>query len=245
MTSVLVVLLIWEAVGRSGIVHISLFPPPSHVVRALTDMAKSGELARDAMASGKRAFLGILLGSITGVCVGMVTGRVKSVDYCISPIINLFRPLPPVALIPLVLVWFGIGEISKVVSISFAVFFPVWINTHLGSREIPKTFFWSAKTFRMNSMEVLRRIVFPGSLPFVIAGVRNGIAIAFVMVFVSELAGASSGIGYQIQVSHLAYRVDRMMAALVVLGGAGAATDCIVTRVAWFIFPWLKLSGQK
>src|SRR5439155_10912565 len=112
------------------------------------------------------------------------------------------RPLPPLAIITLVIVWFGIGEISKVFSIAFAVFFPVWINTHLGAREVPKTFIWSARTLGVKGVSILWKVIFPAAIPFVVAGLRTGVSLTFVMVFVSELAGASAGIGYKISVSY-------------------------------------------
>lgn len=243
--SIALFLLAWELISRSGMIHISLFPPPTKVLAAFGEMARSGELTRDIGASLWRAAVGFAIGSAAGIVLGLISGRIEWVDNYLSPLIQLFRPLPPVAIIPLVIVWFGIGEVSKVFSISFAVFFPVWINAYLGSRDIPRTFLWSAQTLKVQGLPVLWKVIFPASLPFIAAGLRGGIAVAFVMVFVSELAGASSGIGYQISVSHLAYRVDRMMAALVILALFGAAADLLLTRVLWRLFPWLKFPVQK
>jgi ABC-type nitrate/sulfonate/bicarbonate transport system permease component len=243
--SILLFLVAWEILARSQFIHISLFPPPTKVATAFLEMARSGELLRDVGASLWRAIVGFGIGSFFGICVGLISGRVPTVSNYLGPIIQLFRPLPPVAIIPLVIVWFGIGEPSKIFSISFAVFFPVWINTHLGVQQIPKTFIWGAHTLRVKPPALLWKVIFPASLPFVMAGLRTGIAIAFVMVFVSELTGASAGIGYQISVSHLAYRVDRMIAALILLGFFGAIADILLIRSLWFLFPWLKVPPQK
>jgi ABC-type nitrate/sulfonate/bicarbonate transport system permease component len=243
--SIVLFLLAWELIARAGIIHVSLFPPPTRVAAAFGEMARSGELTRDIRASLWRAAVGFLFGSAAGIFIGLITGRIEWISNYLSPLIQLFRPLPPVAIIPLVIVWFGIGEVSKVFSISFAVFFPTWINTHLGSRDVPQTFLWSAQTLRVKGARVLWKVIFPAALPFIAAGLRNGIAIAFVMVFVSELAGASAGIGYQISVSQLAYRVDRMMAALALLALFGAAADWLLTRILWWRFPWLRYPLQK
>jgi ABC-type nitrate/sulfonate/bicarbonate transport system permease component len=243
--SILGFLAVWEILARSGFVHVSLFPPPTRVFEAFVEMARSGELARDVRASLWRALIGFVLGSVVGVAIGILTGRVEMVNNYLDPLIQIFRPLPPVAIIPLVIIWFGIGEVSKVFSIAFAVFFPVWITAHLGARDVPKTFLWSASTLGVTGFGALWRVIFPAALPFVMAGLRTGVSLAFIMVFVSELAGASAGIGYQISVSYLAYRVDRMMAALVLLGLFGATGDILLTRLAWLVFPWLRLAGQK
>lgn len=240
--SIVALIAVWEYVSRLGFVHISLFPPPSHVLTALIDMARAGELQRDVSASIWRAFLGLFAGTFSGVVVGILTGRIAVLNAYLSPIIQLVRPLPPVSIIPLIITWLGITEFSKVFSISFAVFFPVWINTHIGASGVPRTFLWTAASLRLGRFQTLWKVVFPSAMPLILAGFRSGIAVAFVMVFVSELAGASSGIGYQIQISHLAYRVDRMMASLVVLGMMGALTDFALTRLVWLTFPWLKLT---
>lgn len=243
-TSIIVFLIIWEVTARAQLIHISLFPPPTKVAMAFVEMAWSGELQRDIPTSLLRAVVGLAMGSTLGIIIGIITARIKKVDNYLSPLIQLFRPLPPVAIIPLIIIWFGIGEISKLFSISFAVFFPVWINTYVGSREVPKTLIWSAHTLRVKGVAVLWKVILPSALPFIVVGVRVGIATAFIMVFVSELAGASAGIGYQISNSHLAYRADRMIAALIVLGVLGYLTDLVLTRSVKLMFPWLSLSEQ-
>jgi ABC-type nitrate/sulfonate/bicarbonate transport system permease component len=243
--SILGALLLWEIVSRSGLVPIALFPPPTQVAIAFGEMVRSGDLVRDLQASLWRAFLGFLLGSSLGITVGLATGRAAVFDHYISPLLQLIRPLPPVAIIPLVILWFGIGDVSKIFSIAFAVFFPVWINTHVGAQTVSRAFLWTAQTLRINKIRRIYRVILPAAFPLVLAGLRNGIAVAFVMVFVSELAGASVGIGYEISVSNLAYRVDRMIAALIVLGLLGALADFALTRILWFQFPWSKMIDKR
>jgi NitT/TauT family transport system permease protein/sulfonate transport system permease protein len=207
-------------------------------------MFHSGDLPRDVATSLLRALAGLALGSVVGIITGIITGKCEKADHYLTPLIQLFRPLPPVAIIPLVIVWLGIGEISKLFSISFAVFFPVWISTYLGARRVPEPLIWSAQSLKVKRVALLWKVILPGSLPFILTGIRTGVAIAFVMVFVSELAGASVGVGYQISVSHLAYRVDRMIAALTILGILGYFTDLALTAAAKRVFPWLKFSEQ-
>jgi ABC-type nitrate/sulfonate/bicarbonate transport system permease component len=241
---VLTFLLAWELVSRWGPVDKVLFPAPSQVVRALVEMAKSGDLWRDLEASFGRLIAGLALGVAAGLSVGLITGRINVVADLVSPVITMFRPLPPVAIIPLVIVWLGIGELAKIFSIGFAVFFPVWLNTHAGARQVPQKYLWSAATLTSSRSRIFLRIVFPASLPFVTAGIRLGISVAFVMVFVAELAGASSGIGYEIATSNLSYRIDRMMAGLVVLGTSGALVDFLFVQSVYRTCPWLRLTER-
>lgn len=235
----------WQAISMSGWIPPALFPPPDRVFRAGIEMTRSGELLHHLRASASRLTWGLFAGGFLGVAVGLLTGRLRLFRDTLSPLIQLFRPLPPVAIIPLVIVWFGIGEFAKVFSIAFAVFFPVWIGTHSGARQIPQRFLWSASTLTRSRVKLIRHVILPASLPFVVAGLRVGIAVAFVMVFVAELAGASEGIGYVISVSSLAYRIDRMMVGLVVLGAFGALVDLAFDRAMNKLCPWLKLAQAK
>lgn len=233
-------LAIWELISRSGFVSPGLFPPPSKVAVALWGMITAGTLFSDLRDSLWRILAGLFIGSAIGVVFGLLTGRIKFFATALSPIIQMLRPLPPVAIIPLVIVWFGIDDGAKIFSIAFAVFFPVWINTHLGAHQVPRAFLWGAKLLTKSSAKVFREVVFPAALPFTIAGIRTGIAVAFIMVFVSELAGASSGLGYRISITHLAYRIDEMIAALMVLGALGAIADQLFVLGTRKLFPWIK-----
>ncbi|MBI4170577.1 MAG: ABC transporter permease [Candidatus Aenigmarchaeota archaeon] len=239
----LVVLVVFlEIVARSGIVNITLFPPPTAWGLALLEMAKSGELGRDIATSLWRALAGLVIGSVLGILAGLATGRIKAIESSLSPIFNVVRSFPPVAIIPLVIVWLGIGEPAKLFSISFAVFFPVWISAHTGAHNVPQNYLHAAKILSCTAGRKFSKVIFPSALPFIVAGIRIGISMAFIMVFVSELAGASAGLGYQISVSHLAYRIDRMIAALVVLGILAAFTDLLFTSVVRKYFHWVKKS---
>jgi len=237
---VLIFLGVWEFTSRLWFAHSALFPPPSQVAQALVAWHQDGELWRDVSASYWRMLVGFLSGGAVGVGLGMLTGRSRRANVALGPVIQILRPLPPVAIIPLVIVWLGIGDTAKIFSTAFAVFFPVWINTHLGAAGVAAEYLWSAQLLERSKIRTALAVVLPATLPAVVAGFRTAIAIAFVMVYVTEIAGASAGIGYQISVSHLAYRIDRMMAALVVLAAAGALADLGFAGLVRLAFPWLE-----
>jgi ABC-type nitrate/sulfonate/bicarbonate transport system permease component len=242
---IIVFFFIWELVARLELVNPLLFPPPSAIWLALKEWWFSGELWRDVKASYWRMLAGFFIGGSLGVLLGMFTGRSKIIHRCFTPIIQFIRPLPPVAIIPLVIVWLGIGNAAKIFSISFAVFFPVWINTHLGAISIAPVYLWSARLLTKSRFKKFFQILIPATLPSIMAGLRTSIAIAFIMVYVSEIAGASQGVGYQISVSHLAYRIDKMMAALFVLALAGVIADFLFAKMMRFIFPWIEMNQNK
>ena len=237
--SILAFLFAWELVSRSGWISAALFPPPSAVAWALVDWAKSGDLIKDCIASLWRALAGLTIGVGIGTLVGITTGRIAILRNLVVPIVNLFRPVPPVAMIPLVIIWIGIGDGSKIASTAFACFFPMFTASFQGAVNIPDSFLWAAQSAGLSKAAILRRIVFPAALNVSVAGLRVSIAMAFVMVFVTELAGASQGIGYQISLMHLSYRIDRMMAALAVLAAVASLTDMLTVRFLEFAFPWI------
>ena len=237
---IVIFLLLWQFVSSREIINPNLFPPPTSVFNALVAWIQSGVLWTDVGASLWRMLTGFFIGSALGIIIGMLTGRLKSLNLTVVPLIQIFRPLPPVAIIPLIIVWLGIGDTAKIFSISFAVFFPVWINTHLGASNISKDYLRSASLLTPSRTKTFFSVLLPAALPSIIAGLRTGIPIAYVMVYVSEIAGASEGLGYRISVSHLAYRIDTMMAALFVLALAGALTDILFTFLIRKMFPWIK-----
>ncbi len=236
--------ILWELISRSSFVSPFLFPPPSKVLLALFKMIGSGVLIYDIKDSAWRLVLGLLLGSAFGIAVGLITGKTKRIRSICVPFIQILRSLPPVAIIPLVIVWFGIGDGAKIFSIAFAVFFPVWINVYIGVGEIPQTFLWSAQLLTKSQVKTFYKVILPATLPFIISGIRTGISIGFIMVFVSELAGASSGLGYRISITQLSYRIDEMMAALIVLGILGALTDYLFLIFVRKLLPWINLNSK-
>ncbi len=241
---ILFVILLWEGVSHTAIVSQFLFPPPSKVLLALFEMIRSGTLITDIGASLWRLALGLLFGSVIGIGVGLLTGKMKQMSSMLVPIIQIFRPLPPVAIIPLVIIWFGIDDGAKIFSIAFAVFFPVWINTHIGAQQTPRAYIWSAKLLTESTAKIFRRVILPAATPFIVAGIRTAISVGFIMVFVSELAGASSGLGYRISISELSYHIDEMLAALIILGLLGAITDQLFVISTRKLFPWINLTSK-
>ena len=233
-------LFLWQLISVSGAINVHLFPSPTKVFLALLDLVKTGELFSHLKASILRVIGGLFLGSSIALCVGLLTGRFKQVNHTLSPLLHVFRSFPPVALIPLIIVWIGIGEQAKLFSISFAVFFPVWISTHIGAERISPYYIRAANLLTKDNWKIWIKVIAPASMPFMLAGIRTGIAVAFIMVFVSELAGASSGIGYLISTAHLSYRIDKMMVGLFLLGFFGFLTDAVVVKIFRSLFPWIS-----
>lgn len=230
----------WELLARSGEVNPKLFPGPWGVAMAFADWAQNGTMLPDIFASLARVLVGLLIGTSLGVSLGIGTGRFRVLDFSIGSIVNGLRAIPPVALVPLAILWFGISEGSKVYLVAWGVFFPVWLNTHLGIRNLPRSIEWTARSFGVKGLAFAMKVLVPGAAPQIVAGIRLAIGLAFICVFVAELTGASRGIGFRIATSHLVFRADLMLAGMVTLGAFGALSDFVFVRTVRRIAPWLK-----
>jgi NitT/TauT family transport system permease protein/sulfonate transport system permease protein len=231
----------WHGIVWMQLVNTALFPGPFAVLEAGISWFNSGILLQDVGTSIWRLLTGLAIGGTLGILLGLAMGRIFFLEETAAPFFHILRAFPPVAIIPLIIVWLGIGDIAKIFSIAFAVFFPLWISTLIGVKSIPKEYLKVATLFSKHPLKTLTRVVIPAPLPFLVSGVRIAIGMGFIMVFVSELAGASSGLGYFIASAQIVYRVDQMMAGLIVLGLLSFLTDYLFVRVSQRLFPWVNV----
>lgn len=229
---------LWETVIRIGLLPARLLPPPSAVVAAGGELLAAGTLVADVGVSVRRALLAFVVGSGVAVIVALGTGRSRVVRGVLEPLLQVLRPIPGLAWVPFSILWFGIGEGQKLFVIAFGVFFPVWLNTHLGVANTPARFVNVARTLGATRRDLFFRVGLPAALPFAVAGLRQGIALAFLLLVAAELTGASSGLGALISQAHLLFRADRMVVGLVTLGVLGAAVDFIFSGIVRRLVHW-------
>ena len=242
--AVLAVLIVWEAVSRSGIVPIPLFPPPSSVFRSLVQDTRSGPVLGDALASVRRVAVGFAAGSLLGMALGMLTGLWETANLTLGQVLQLLRPLPPVSIVPLVILWIGVGEDAKWFLVAFGVLFPVWVSMHTGIRQVLPTYIWTAKSMGANGVALLGTVYLPAALPFLAAGLRTAMAIAFFCLVAAEATGASEGIMYRVGMSQNAYRADRTLEGLLLLGVLSALCDSALLFALRRVSPQAFLPGE-
>jgi ABC-type nitrate/sulfonate/bicarbonate transport system permease component len=230
--------LLWEGASRTGVISNRLIPAPTEVAQAAWELFNEGILSRDVYWSVRRALTGLVTGSLLGVIVGLFTGRVLVVRLLLEPVIQVLRPIPGIAWIPFAILWFGVGEVPKLFIISLGVFFPVWLSTHVGVIATRSQYVEAAQSLGAGKRELFYRVVLPATLPSIVTGLRQGLAIAFILVVAAELTGASSGLGNLISQSHLIFRTDRMLVGLALLGVLGALVDFGFSRLARWIVHW-------
>jgi NitT/TauT family transport system permease protein len=232
------VLLIWQLVTVMGLVNTALFPSPGMVALAFVKMYADGVLMEDLMVSLKRASFGFFVGGVLGIISGLLTSRVKLFRILLYPFFNILRPIPAIALVPVAIVWFGIGEDSKYFVISYTVFLAVWLSTHHGMELVPETYIRASRTLGASRFREYTEVVIPAAAPYIFAGLRFGAALAFLSLVAAELTGASAGIGYRIDESRQYFLVDRMFVGLIELGVLGALLDTFFVFIGKRVLHW-------
>ena len=233
-------LALWEALGRSGLYSPHLFPPPSRVFPALVAMARSGDIWADLRASAFRWGLGFVLGTALGLAGGLLSGRVRAVRETVGQLLHFARSTPFIALIPVAILWFGIGELEKVLLVAWGVFFPVWLNTQSGVEGVEEEYLWAAQSLGIGGWRMYSEILIPRALPFVLAGMRIGISTGTFALAAAETAGAFEGLVFRIFYAHQMFQTERMMAGIVIVGCLGFTLDRLFYWGVRTATPWLE-----
>ncbi|MBI4591694.1 MAG: ABC transporter permease [Candidatus Rokubacteria bacterium] len=240
--SVLVFLLAWQAGSvlnaRYQYLNPILFPSPLDMVRAAYDEAVQGILWGDIGASLARVFQGFGIGAVVAIPLGCATGYFRRLEDCVDPIVELFRPIPPLALLPLFIIWLGIGEMSKVLLIAFSTFFPIFLNTTEGVRSIDPIHLRAALSLGANRSQIFTNVIIRSALPSIIVGLRLGFALGFFVLVAAELIAADSGLGYRIQESRNFFLVDRMFVGAAIIGVLGFSFNYALRRLEDLLLRW-------
>lgn len=237
-SSLFIVLAIWAGVSALHIFPEAIFPTPWSVLVAARDLYREGLLFSDLFDSLSRACVGFAIGATLGMAVGLLTGRTQVIRALLNPFLTILRPIPAIALVPVAIVWFGIGEGSKYFVISYTVFLTVWFNTHHGMEYVPDLYIRASRSLGASRLREFFGVVIPAAAPHIVAGIRLGVALAFLSLVAAELTGASSGIGYRLQEARQYIRTDQMFALLIELGVLGAVIDLAFAKLGRRIVHW-------
>jgi len=241
MGSVLIVLgalAIWELAVVSGLLAGTFFPQPSKIIASLWLLLGTGDVFTHAAVTLTRTLGGFAIGAGSGLALGLAMGAWPRLHALLDPIVALIHPIPKVAVLPLVLVIFGIGEASKVALGALGCFFPMLINTVAGVRQISPTYFEVARSYGAGPMAMFSGVVIPGSLPLVLTGARLALNMSLVLVIAGELLVAQRGLGQAMWFSWQTMRIADVYAWLVVTGFIGVMLNWTLARIANWIMPW-------
>jgi ABC-type nitrate/sulfonate/bicarbonate transport system permease component len=236
---VAIFLLLWEALPRvvPGM-NIQMFPPPSVVLQTAWPMIVSGELLHNIAVSVGRAAAGFVIASAIAVVVGAAMARMRIVRQLTEPLLHGFRSIPVIALVPLAVLWFGIGETSKIALIVCGAFFPVWISTFIGVRDVHPVYLRSAACLGAPPLQRMLLVILPAALPMILTGLRQAIAVSLIVLVAAELSGATSGIAHMMSLGYQLFKVDVMFIGLFILGALGFIADRSFVWLTGRLFPW-------
>ena len=203
---------------------------PLEVLRAFSAALASGELTAHVGASLTRSIPGFALGAALGIALGLLAGVSRTIDTMLSPSIFLSYPVPKIVMLPIVMVWFGIGDVSKIVIIALACFYPAFINAYYGARSTRAILVWSALNMGARPRHLFWKVVVPSASPMIVSGVRVALALSFILLFAAEMVGARSGLGYLIKQAENGLRFDLMYVSIITIALLGALGDALVRR---------------
>jgi 1,4-dihydroxy-2-naphthoate octaprenyltransferase len=236
--SPLLLLLLWEGAVQLGVLNRIFVPPPSEVVVALVDGLIDGSLVADVVVSSERIALGFLLGAIPATLLGIWSGLNRTVYYLVRPLATMLYPVPKIALLPLVIVVLGIGEISKIATVAISVFLMVVIHTIGGVMQVDRRFFEVGRLYGANQWTLFRTVALPASLPAIIEGWKLAMGFALTLIVGVEFVGASNGIGYRIWQSYELYAIADMFAAVCLIAALGWVLTVGLDELERLLVPW-------
>jgi NitT/TauT family transport system permease protein len=231
-------LVIWQLLIMLGLGDRRFIPAPSDIAERFVTMMASGELAQHTASTLWRVFAGFAVGAAPAIAIGLLMAMYRPVRIFFDPLIAMLFPIPKVALTPLLLLTFGVGDASKIALVAIATFFPVIINTYAGAANIDKIYWDVAKNFGASETVMFTRIVFFGALPMIFAGLRIALAVSFIVVVAAEFVASKTGIGYLIWNSWELLQVDIMFVGIATIGILGLITSALFQEIERKVIPW-------
>jgi len=238
VTPWLIVVLLWYAVARSGFVNPALVPAPHQVAARFWELLTTARLPLDIAMSTGRVLVGVLLGTALAVPVGFVLGWYPSVRTFVDPLLNFFRALPPIALIPLVIVYFGIGEPAKIVILFYASFFAGVIVMYEGIAQISPIYVRVSRTLGATDLEIFRKVIVPLTVPHMLTALRVALGVAWATLVASELIAAQQGLGALIQNASSFFQLDIIYVGIICIGLIALGMDLVLRAVSRRLVAW-------
>lgn len=241
----LLLVLLWLYVTETNIVNTNILPSPIRVVETFINLIANGKLWKNLSVSFLRVLKGFALGAVFGIIIGTVMGLSKSINKILSSLVGILRPIPMIAWIPMLILWLGIGEKSKVAVIFIGSFWPILLNTITGILSVDSKLLEVATVFEKNKLEILGKVVFPSATPSIITGIRLGFGTAWTCVVAAEMIAASSGIGYMITYARELSQPDVVLAGVFTIGIVGLLIDGILLRIQKTLLKWNYIHAER
>ncbi len=234
----LLVALVWEAAPRLGLVRADAVPPLSAVAQAWVGLLVSGDLVRNGLSSLENLAAGLGLGIVVGIALGILMAWYRPVEMLVNPIIRVLYPLPRSALIPVMILWLGLGAASKIASVFLGCLLPVVLSAFNGARGVDQVLVWSALAAGASRRQVLWEVVLPAAMPEILAGVRNALALSFILLVAAEFLIGQRGLGYLISFLGEGGVYDAMFAGVITVSAVGFFADRLYLLLMGWALRW-------
>ncbi len=234
----ILLLLIWQLASSGGLLESRILPAPSAVVSAFWRLSLSGELWQHVQVSAGRALLGLLVGGGLGLLLGLLNGSSKAASTLLDTTLQMIRNIPALALIPLVILWFGIDETAKLFLVAIGVFFPVYINTYHGIRSVDAQLIEMGKSYGLRGWQLYKEIILPGAMPSILVGLRFSLGLVWVLLIVAETISAQSGIGYMTMNAREFLQTDVVLVGILLYALLGKLADVLSQGLERYLLRW-------
>lgn len=238
--SPILILVFWEIASQSGLVDRRFIPPPTAIVDTAWKMIASGEIFVHVWATFQRVVVGYVMGGIPGLLVGLALGMSTRLNRVLGPIFSALYPVPKIAILPLILLFFGIGELSKYVVVAIGVFFLMFYNTLGGVRQTPQIYLDVARNAGASRFQTFARIAIPAALPSIFTGLKLSAGTAYIVIAATEFLGSRSGVGFFIWASWQVFAVARMFVGIVTISLMGYLTLLSLDLIERRLVPWAR-----
>jgi ABC-type nitrate/sulfonate/bicarbonate transport system permease component len=235
-TLVVLVLVCWQLLWLLGLPEYVL--GPLEILKHFAATLVSGELLPHIWASLVRSLPGFAIGTLLGISFGLLAGVARGFDQMLSPLIFLTYPVPKIVMLPIFMLWFGIGDLSKILIIALACFYPTFINAYYGAKATPTILVWSGLNMGARRWDIFRKVVVPSALPLIFAGIRVSLALSFIVMFATEMINARSGLGHLIRMAEGGLRFDLMYVSLLAIAILGYLSDALLRLTRRRVLAW-------
>ncbi|MFY1866656.1 aliphatic sulfonate ABC transporter permease SsuC [Achromobacter xylosoxidans] len=229
---------LWQLAAQAGWLSSRILPAPSAVAAAAWSLAVSGELWQHVRVSALRALWGLLLGGGLGLALGLLNGSSRTAETLLDTTLQMIRNIPVLALIPLVILWFGIEETAKLALLSLGVFFPVYLNTFHGIRSVDPALIEMGRSYGLSGWSLYRDVILPGALPSILVGLRFALGLVWVILIVTETISAQSGIGYMTMNAREFLQTDVVLLGILLYALLGKAADTLARALEHRLLRW-------
>jgi ABC-type nitrate/sulfonate/bicarbonate transport system permease component len=234
----ILLLTLWELLARTGVIDTRFFPAPSRIFERMLDLMATGQLLDHLLASLQRLFIGFWVGLIPALILGVIMGLSRPVRAALSPLVSGTYPIPKSALLPLILLIFGLGESSKIVMVAIGVFYPVVMNTMAGVTQVAPIYYDVANNYGASRWQVFRSVAVPGAMPNIMTGIELGAGLGLILIAIAEMVGAKSGLGFMIWNAWQLFSVETMYVGLLVIAIIGYLLSVVIGMIGRLVMPW-------